>query len=80
MLVHGKISTYTQHGCRCDECRKAHTMWKKLYDCGLIQKRERKHGTISKYNAGCRCQICKTACRDYTRARRRKFKELKQVA
>ncbi|QZM13630.1 hypothetical protein ABVS_3004 [Acinetobacter lwoffii] len=48
-----------------------------MYVCGLVEKRQRKHGTMSMYNTGCRCPQCLSACRAYGRAR---YQKLKQVA
>lgn len=31
---HGKLGEYTNHGCRCELCRKANTDWQKSYWAG----------------------------------------------
>jgi len=28
---HGNYSTYSNHGCRCDDCRRAHNEWHRSY-------------------------------------------------
>ena len=30
-LKHGFYATYSNHGCRCDECRTAHNAWHRQY-------------------------------------------------
>jgi hypothetical protein len=72
--MHGVDSTYTNHACRCDACRKAH-------GAATAEQRRRRiaraaadpslvpHGTRNGYdNWGCRCEDCLEA----TRARRRR--------
>lgn len=64
--VHGKASTYTNHGCRCDACRAAHTevcyrarmrRYSNPVPAGL-------HGTYNAYtNYGCRCDACRESRR-----------------
>lgn len=59
--IHGTETSYNKHGCRCDDCRAAHTVYTR-------QKREnaRKrgfagytHGANAAYAAGCRCEKCR---------------------
>ncbi len=67
MLIHGKRSTYINHGCHCDLCRKAN------HEYNVKRKSERwiairlypnsaVHGIVSTYqNWGCRCNPCSEA-------------------
>lgn len=63
---HGTVNRYSNHGCRCDECKEA---WKRYYRerreayrSGPIP--ERVHGTWTGYsNYGCRCDRCKAVPR-----------------
>jgi hypothetical protein len=62
MATHGLPSTY-RHGCRCDECRTAHTA-----DCAArrAQRSERPadevpHGLSGYNNWACRCGTCSLA-------------------
>lgn len=74
-LEHGKHSTYTNKGCRCEECKEAAREYRRS-KAGLPKKRGRKpkpieHGTSSGYfNGKCRCDECKTAAMSYLASRR----------
>lgn len=76
--VHGSYSTYSNHKCRCDECRAA---WAAF--CA-DQKAKRQagetpshvHGTENGYgNYGCRCEACTAAWTVGTTERWRRRKE-----
>lgn len=63
-MTHGKTSTYTNYGCRCDECREAHNAY-----MGRYKARRRKAGL---------CVDCKekaapgrTRCEPHLKAARR---------
>lgn len=61
---HGLRSTYVDHGCHCDRCRKANTDYSRV---NAAKRRARAHGdaphgTNSGYmNWQCRCDPCKQA-------------------
>lgn len=62
-LTHGKRSTYNR-GCRCDECRAAHTR----YSAELRERHKERldtaqfeHGAAAYSNWGCRCDVCTKA-------------------
>ena len=71
MSPHGTISRYTNHGCRCDECRAAMTEYMRQYTArkaaGQPVRKYAKHGVRARYNAGCRCARCTEANRIYNR-------------
>lgn len=68
-MEHGKLSSYTNKSCRCDECKTvAMAYFKKSAEArkakGLPDGDER-HGTKNGYlNYGCRCGECKVAHTD----------------
>lgn len=51
---HGTPSGYGNHGCRCDPCRAASSIYNRA-------KYKRRHGTITRYEEGCRCPQCHLA-------------------
>lgn len=63
---HGTPGGYSNHGCRCDDCRKA---WREHASKMRANRRNRasipdtvRHGVVSTYtNWGCRCEPCKLA-------------------
>jgi hypothetical protein len=66
-VLHGTQSKYS-HGCRCDECRRAHAD----HQGNLVQGHRENppswipHGTIGGYsNYACRCRACTSAWADY---------------
>ena len=74
-VQHGSVSTYINWGCRCDECKAAHS-------ANLARQREarfarmkadptiRPHGTMATYSGwGCRCEACVAAATTYKRLR-----------
>lgn len=75
-VTHGLVSTYAEHGCRCDLCKRA-----KSDENRRLQKQMRStdipadaHGSHSTYrNRGCRCGPCTRAASEYVaRARAKK--------
>lgn len=73
---HGSASTYTNHKCRCDECRRA---WaecvqrRKIDRAGILAEdpTAAEHGKETTYsNWSCRCDPCTEARRIADRARR----------
>ena len=76
--THGTTSAYTNHGCRCGECRAAHAAQQREYYAAnreRIAERRREavasgsvpHGTYSAYTSGCRCDQCRAANAAYRR-------------
>ncbi|WP_037164973.1 hypothetical protein [Rhodococcoides fascians] len=68
--AHGSISTYTNHACRCDECKAENARVQAEFRSAQRAKRividgdffhpEANHGTSTAYNAyGCRCRVCR---------------------
>lgn len=61
---HGKATSYTNYGCRCDACREAQTKdmaqhRTRMRAAGLPEGDPR-HGTSNGYaNYGCRCETCR---------------------
>lgn len=67
--AHGTISRYRYHKCRCDDCRHANTISKRVERTGdpTAGMKTAQHGSRSKYVRGCRCGLCKSANRMYQR-------------
>jgi hypothetical protein len=76
MAGHGVLSTYTTHGCRCDECRAAMAAYQRQHRAalaGLSIPPYVAHGTVNAYaNYGCRCLSCNAE--NATRQRRQRQK------
>lgn len=79
MRTHGGSGSTYSYGCRCDECRAAHS--KRTL---LARRRRRKqlpytllyHGEYSTYiNWQCRCEECRDAGRRYAAAKRKRDKK-----
>ena len=83
---HGKASTYTNHGCRCDLCREANRTYPPHLAATVRYRRKlgqqpRKigityeHGTRYGYiRGGCRCPGCTESMRVYQAAYRARRK------
>jgi len=39
IVKHGNYATYSNHGCRCDECREAHNQWHRNYRSSATGKK-----------------------------------------
>jgi hypothetical protein len=77
---HGTAGGYSNHDCRCDDCRRANT---EFHDAGGYQIAYRHrvrsrpvpdhvHGTIGGYtHYACRCDSCRAAQREASARRRR---------
>ena len=68
LIAHGTPSSYSNHKCRCDECREAWNVAcarKKRERVGMIMPTDMEHGRESGYQRGCRCEKCKRAHADY---------------
>ena len=79
---HGTHSGYVG-GCRCDDCREAHNEYTREHYRRKMREldpswtptsywrgRRARHGTTSRYGAGCRCEQCREAVRADRRRRR----------
>jgi DNA mismatch endonuclease (patch repair protein) len=60
--AHGTISTYSNHGCRCTDCRQANARYhQQLLGRYRQQGGRGEHGTDYRYRTGCRCDRCRGA-------------------
>lgn len=82
---HGAASTYTNHKCRCEECRRD---WARLVREGKrrrllegIPDDDPRHGTEYCYQNYCRKECCRKAHREYGHdlARRKREQEQRRV-
>lgn len=80
---HGTQTAYTNHGCRCPECRQANTVY-----CAEMRQRRRasrvmvdgrltavnapRHNSATYTNWGCRCPVCTRAWADAHLLRKKK--------
>lgn len=83
-MEHGSASTYTNHGCHCEQCRCAHRAqaarrraWRRdqrrADDAGRLVAPlpPEQHGNTSTYtNWSCRCRLCAEANRLYCKGLR----------
>lgn len=62
-IPHGTLSGYTNHKCRCDDCRHAMATYNRELrrSKGIQPPKRAQHGSPSKYRAGCRCEECVAA-------------------
>jgi hypothetical protein len=70
---HGRLSTYVNRRCRCDECRAANAAYKRRHKAAqaLSPIPADIHGSINAYvNRDCHCQPCRNAWSAYMRAYR----------
>jgi hypothetical protein len=58
-LEHGKPTSYTAGGCRCDACRTAAMAHRKQRRAERLAAGDFTHGTRIGYHMGCRCTLCK---------------------
>jgi hypothetical protein len=63
-LKHGRVGTYTNHGCHCQACRDAwsacHAAW--VSRQAPLPPEDQRHGTVNGYkNYRCRCDRCRAA-------------------
>lgn len=68
--THGTVVSYQRRGCRCDECRAAHTeRAQRARLSRQARNADAPHGTASGYdNWKCRCATCRAANSDARRA------------
>ena len=80
MTEHGVLSTYTNHGCRCDECKAANAIYhrRRRRERSESDVAPREHGTEATYvNYRCRCDACREA---RNAACKRRYHARKEVA
>lgn len=70
MMPHGTNSRYTNHRCRCDECRQAHRDYaasrRRYAAAHPLPPDDPRHGTVVAYvHYLCRCERCKRAASNY---------------
>lgn len=66
-LEHGKQYTYNKHKCRCELCTKAVMTYWNAYKKGARLHKPKECGTITMYNCGCRCELCRKVKSDNNR-------------
>lgn len=72
-MIHGKVSTYRYHMCRCDECRAANAVQAKADRAKRLGNPipPMVHGTMNGYgNYNCRCNECRLANSMYEQDRK----------
>jgi hypothetical protein len=71
--MHGRLGTYTNQACRCEDCTAAARDYsRRSYKPRPRQPRPArpvKHGYVA-YTTGCRCEVCRAAKAAYMRERR----------
>ena len=77
IMTHGKASTYTNYGCRCELCKEAIRLTAKKRRASrgaTLAGDDPRHGTLTGYNSwGCRCERCREATRVARAERYAKF-------
>lgn len=72
-LDHGNPSTYFNHKCRCEPCKKAASEYRKAQKARGLPEGDKRHGTTNGYFGwGCRCDLCKAAMSEYVRTPERR--------
>ena len=62
--IHGTLSGYQYHGCRCDDCKAANAASFRRWRTTMRGTEPRKHGIVSAYtHYRCRCDACVEAAR-----------------
>ena len=64
--VHGTAGGYSNHGCRCEQCREANNAYQSQWRTSKLPEMEADplhpwHGSVLGYQAGCRCAPCRAA-------------------
>lgn len=75
MNWHGTLSGYTNHGCRCGDCRSAWNAYQREYRLRLVERPvpDDAHGRYTTYLSwSCRCDDCRAAWAAYGRQRRQR--------
>ena len=61
-IEHGTVTSYSNHGCRCAECREANAASQRELIARYREQGGRgRHGTNYRYQTGCRCDRCRAA-------------------
>lgn len=66
---HGSITEYFRFKCRCEDCKKSYSEWKRNYRLNKGETSSKRkqyklpspHGTSLSYTRGCRCVECRAA-------------------
>lgn len=85
---HGTLSHYNNHGCRCDPCKAAQTIYRHEYQArkaaGLparTYKPKVEHGTVNGYqHHKCRCDLCRAAIAQRRREQRQGRRPVQTLA
>lgn len=64
---HGTVNGYTNYHCRCPDCTKAISDYKKAKSLKGLPLGDSRHGTNGYTNYGCRCDVCKASWTAATR-------------
>jgi hypothetical protein len=76
MFKHGTTGGYSNHHCRCAECRRANAeQTKRRYELYAQEGGRGQHGTYYRYKTGCRCASCRAASASYSAAYKRRRRE-----
>lgn len=72
--IHGTANGYRYHGCRCDDCRKAHREQEAQMRADRKRRMEEgtavfEHGQSGYRNWACRCNVCSEAHAERERQR-----------
>ena len=70
---HGTSSSYTNHNCRCDACRKAQSQYARSWRAS--RGPSSRHGDYINYGRGCRCEPCRLAWNAYNRQKEKARRE-----
>lgn len=75
-LAHGTLARYQRVSCRCPDCREAARVYMRDHRAALLADPSKmKHGTLTSYSAGCRCEKCKDKNQRYHKQRKKAKKE-----
>lgn len=58
---HGTRGGYSNHRCRCTECREAHRVAMAAWKAQAVHREPYRHDAAAYRNWGCRCEICTAA-------------------
>ncbi|HEY1394965.1 hypothetical protein [Roseateles sp.] len=72
MIAHGTTSSYVNHKCRCDPCKRAQSEYMRTWSKRARQRTADQipHGLGGYKNYRCRCEVCRAASTEYEAIRR----------
>ncbi len=81
-MTHGTFSAYTNHACRCDECREANRLHMVATRARLRLRpaADVAHGWSGYVNWGCRCETCAAANAAHSRGVRERARQRAETA